>query len=43
MRYARLGLKLVTGFLWALLVGIVSGFLVLNEEYQDGFEDWARK
>ena len=42
MKHARLLLKLVTGFLWAVLVALVSGYLVLREEYQDGFEDWGR-
>jgi hypothetical protein len=43
MRHARLLLKLVTGILWALLVALVSGYLVWNEEWRDGFEDWTRK
>jgi hypothetical protein len=42
MRYARLALKLVTGLLWALLVALVSGYIVLCEEYHDGFRDWGR-
>ncbi len=42
MRHARLALKLGTGFLWAVLVAIFSGYLVLCEEYHDGFRDWGR-
>ncbi|MES2572438.1 MAG: hypothetical protein V4710_20610 [Verrucomicrobiota bacterium] len=42
MRHARLLLKLTTGFLWALLVALVSGYLVWNEEWQDGFEAWRK-
>ena len=42
MKHLRLLLKLVTGFLWAVLVALVSGYLALNEEYIEAFDAWRK-
>lgn len=42
MRHFRLLLALVWGLFWALLVAILGGFFVLNEEYRDAFDEWQR-
>lgn len=40
MKHIRLIFKLTAGLCWAVLVGLVGGYIVMSEEYQDAFEAW---
>lgn len=42
MKHLKFLLSLVWGLLWAVLVAILGGFFVLNEEYRDAFDEWQR-
>ena len=32
--------RLAEGLFWALLLAVIGGFLVLNEEYLDAVDEW---
>ena len=42
VKHLTLGWRLVTGLFYSCVIGLVSGYLMINEEYMRAFDEWRK-